>query len=251
MNSIGIFYIVATPIGNLDDITIRAVKTLLAVNGIACEDTRKAGFLLKTLRERYSDLVDSAVAIENQRLISYYEQNELQRIPEIVTALKNGFSIALISDAGTPAISDPGFKLIRECIREGIRIESIPGASSVISALVSSGLPTDKFLFVGYPPRKPGNRMKFFKGIKGSREGLKSTVIMFEAPHKLLKTLEEMQSIFGDIEIVIARELTKVHEEIRREKISDAIAHFQENDPRGEFIILFHPGVIQFLYVLQ
>ncbi len=242
MNPAGILYIVATPIGNLEDITIRAIKTLLTVDGIACEDTRKAGFLLKTLRERYSDLVDSAVAIETQRLISYYEQNELQRIPEIVTALKNGLDIALISDAGTPAISDPGFKLIRECIREGINVESIPGASSVISALVSSGLPTDKFLFVGYPPRKPGHRAKFWQNITLMIRIIRVTVIVFEAPHKLVKTLQEMREVFGDIEIVIARELTKIHEEVRRERISDSLEHFKKKELRGEFVVLINAG---------
>jgi len=238
MDNFGTLYVVSTPIGNLDDITIRAIKTLLTVDGIACEDTRKAAFLLKKLRERYEGLVENAIEIKNQRLISYYEQNELQRIPEIIIALKNSANIALISDAGTPAISDPGFKLIRECIKEGIRVESIPGPSSVLSALISSGLPTDKFLFVGYPPRKPGHRMKFFENIKKSQEDIKSTVILFEAPHKLLKTLQEMQLVFGNWSLVVCRELTKVHEEIRREKISEAIEHFNRIVPKGEFVIL-------------
>jgi len=219
----GTLYVVATPIGNLEDITIRAIKTLLSVNTIACEDTRHTGLLLKHLSNMYHKLVydtqgNQSENIENKRpdLISYYEQNEFRRIPEIINALKNGLSVALVSDAGTPAISDPGFKLIRECIQEGIRVESIPGPSSVISALVSSGLPTDKFLFLGYPPRKPGHRKTFFESIKKSREYIKATCILFEAPHKLLKTLTEMQEVFGDIEIVIARELTKIHEEIKR-----------------------------------
>lgn len=242
MNSSGILYVVATPIGNLEDITIRAIKTLLTVDGIACEDTRKAGFLLKTLRERYVELVGTVIAIKDQRLISYYEQNELQRIPEIIIALKNGVNIALISDAGTPAISDPGFKLIRECLREGIRVESIPGPSSVISALVSSGLPTDKFFFVGYPPRKPGHRAKFWQNITTMIRIIRVTVIVFEAPHKLLKTLGELQTVFGDIEIVIARELTKVHEEVLRMKTSEAIEHFKIKLPKGEFVLLVNLG---------
>ncbi len=250
MHATGILYVVATPIGNLDDITIRAIKTLFTVDGIACEDTRRAGQLLRQLQPMYSKLVyytertEASQHDKRPELISCYEQNELQRIPQIVSALKNGLDIALISDAGTPAISDPGFKLIRECIKEGIKVESIPGPSSVISALITSGLPTDKFRFVGYPPRKPGHRMKFFENIKKSQEDLKSTVILFEAPHKLLKTLEEMQSVFGDIEIVIARELTKIHEEVRREKISASIAHFQKTIPKGEFVILFHSDVL-------
>lgn len=240
MNS-GALYVVATPIGNLDDITIRAIKILLSVDGVACEDTRKAGQLLKILRERYAHMVENVVQVKDQRLISYYEQNELQRIPEIAVALKNGLNIALISDAGTPAISDPGFKLIRECLKGDIRVESVPGPSSVISAIVSSGLPTDKFLFVGYPPRKPGNRMKFLQGIKHSQSELRSTIIMFEAPHKLRKTLDELFGVFGDVEITLARELTKVHEEVKNKKISAWLTHFEKATPKGEFVLLFHP----------
>lgn len=221
-------YIVATPIGNLQDITLRAIETLKKVDSIACEDTRKTSILLKSL------------GIGQKLLISYYEQNEFRRIPEIITALKNGLNIALVSDAGTPTISDPGFKLVRECIKEGINVQSIPGPSSVISSLVSSGLPTDKFLFVGYPPRKPGNRKKFFENINKMIQIIESTVILFEAPHKLLKTLDEIKEPFGDINIVLARELTKVHEEIRREKISSAIEHFTKTVPKGEFVILLN-----------
>ena len=228
----GTLYIVSTPIGNLEDISYRAVKILSQVDFIACEDTRHTGSLLSRIAQ-----------IENSskpRLISYYEQNELQRIPEIINLLKNDKNIALVSDAGTPAISDPGFKLIRECIREGIRVESIPGASSVITALTSSGLPTDKFTFAGYPPRKPGHRKTFFENIKKSQESLKTTVILFEAPHKIVKTLTEMQEVFGDIEVVLARELTKMHEEVRREKISVCLDSFKKKKLRGEFVILLN-----------
>ncbi len=221
----GTLYVVATPIGNLQDITIRAIEILQSVDGIACEDTRKTGNLLKTLQ------------INKPDLISYYEQNELQRIPEIITALKNGLNIALVSDAGTPTISDPGFKLVRLCIQEGIRVESIPGPSSVISALVSSGLPTDKFLFIGYPPKKEGHRKKLFTDLFAL--SIKTTIILFEAPHRLVKTLGELQEVFGDIEVVIAKELTKIHEEIRRETISSSLLHFEKTNPKGEFVILF------------
>ncbi len=228
----GILYIVSTPIGNLEDISYRAVKILSQVDFIACEDTRHTGSLLSRIAQ-----------VENStkpRLISYYEQNELQRIPEIIQVLKNDKNIALVSDAGTPAISDPGFKLIRECVREKIKVISIPGASSVITALTSSGLPTDKFTFAGYPPRKPGHRKTFFENILKSQEFLKTTVILFEAPHKMLKTLTEMQEIFGDIEVVLARELTKMHEEVRREKISASLLHFKKKAPKGEFVILLN-----------
>jgi len=225
----GILYIVATPIGNLQDITQRAIKTLQSVDVIACEDTRKTGILLSQV-----------IPIESPkpRLISYYEQNELQRIPEIIAALKDGLNIALVSDAGTPTISDPGFKLVREAIKEGIKVESIPGPSSVITALTVSGLPTDKFLFVGYPPRKPGHREKMFQDLK--KLSVKTTIILFEAPHKILRTLEELKNVFGDIDIVLCRELTKIHEEIRREKLSSAIDHFSKIVPKGEFVVVFN-----------
>lgn len=224
----GILYIVATPIGNLQDITLRAIKILQSVDVIACEDTRKIGILLsKVLPEG-----------PKPRLISYYEQNELQRIPEIINALRNGLNIALVSDAGTPTISDPGFKLVRECIREGIKVESIPGPSSVISSLVSSGLPTDKFLFVGYPPKKPGHRKTLFENL--TKLPIKTTIILFEGPHHIIRTLNELKEVFGNIDIVICRELTKIHEEIRREKISSSIAHFSKTKPKGEFVILFN-----------
>lgn len=245
----GTLFIVSTPIGNLEDITIRAIKTLLTVDGIACEDTRRTGLLLKHIRTMYHKLTydtQNHKAQQNQKepdLISYYEQNEIRRIPEIINALKNGLNIALVSDAGTPAISDPGFKLIRECIREGVRVESTPGASSVITALTTSGLPTDKFLFLGYPPHKPGHRKQLYVNLLQSFKTIKNiqpTVVLFEAPHKLLTTLQELQEVFGDMEIVICRELTKVHEEVRRGSINKSIEYFSKQTPKGEFIVLFH-----------
>jgi len=239
----GTLYIVSTPIGNLEDITIRAIKTLFSVDVIACEDTRKTGILLQELQKRYPHIVNPLENKKYQRLISYYEQNEDKRIPEIITALKNNLEIALVSDAGTPLISDPGFRLVRECIKEGIKIISIPGASSILAALTSSGLPTDKFLFVGYPPRREGNRIKFFNNIKKSQESLVSTIILFESPHRLLKTLQELNSIFSDIPIVIARELTKIYEEVRFERISEAIVHFSTHSPKGEFVLLMNTAL--------
>ena len=262
----GILYIVATPIGNLQDITLRAIDILQKVDFIACEDTRKTGMLLKILQNRTSrsefssesranlsqacgseipkQVRDDITKVIPKRptLISYYEQNEFQRISGIINSLKNGCDVALVSDAGTPTISDPGFRLVRKCIKEGIRVESIPGPSSVISALVVSGLPTDKFLFLGYPPHKPGHRKKLWKNVKESLNSIKSTVIFFEAPHKLIRTLEEFKEIFGDINIVICRELTKVYEEVRREKISESLGHFSKTNPKGEFVILFNLG---------
>lgn len=231
----GNLFIVSTPIGNLQDVSFRTIEIMQTVDAIACEDTRKTGLLLKHLRA-----LNNTNNPIRPRLVSYYEQNELQRIPEIINALKNGLNVTLVSDAGTPTISDPGFKLVRECIKQGIRVEAIPGPSSAITALVVSGLPTDKFLFLGYPPKKQGHRKKLFENLASMIQIIKVTAIIFEAPHKLIQTLEELREEFGNIDIVLARELTKIHEEIRREKILDSLKHFQKTTPKGEFVILFN-----------
>lgn len=233
----GNLYIVATPIGNLQDISFRVLEILQKVDAIACEDTRKTGSLLKMLTERFPAQYSNGT---RPRLISYYEQNENQRIPEIIDAIKNGLNIALVSDAGTPTISDPGFRLIRQAVREGVMTESVPGPCAAIVALTLSGLPTDKFLFLGYLPRKEGNRKKLLEKTKEALELVRSTVIIFEAPHRLIKVLDDLKEAFGDMDIVITRELTKIHEEVRREKISEALAHFSETQPKGEFVILFN-----------
>lgn len=217
----GTLYLVSTPIGNLEDITQRAKRILGEVDLIACEDTRKTGFLLKKL------------GIPKKELLSYYEENELARIPLIMEKLKQEKNIALVSNAGTPTVSDPGFKLVREALQAGIKIEAVPGASAALTALVASGLPTDKFLFLGFLPKKEGKRKKILESLP-----TKTTIIFFESPFRLIKTLREIETTFGDIEIVIGRELTKLHEEIRREKISQALAHFAKNKPRGELTLL-------------
>ncbi len=227
----GILYLVSTPIGNLEDITLRAKRILSEVDIIACEDTRKTGFLLKEVRPvGRSDLIKGG----NIRLISFYEENEQMRIPQIIKYLREGKNVALVSNAGTPLVSDPGFKLVRECIKEGIKVEAIPGASAILTALVSSGLPTDKFLFLGFLPKKQGKRKKILESLPA-----KTTIIIFESPHRLLKSLKNIKEVLGDIEIVICRELTKVHEEIKREKVSQLIEHFEKKKPKGELTFLF------------
>lgn len=231
----GNLYIVATPIGNLQDISFRALTTLNSVDYILCEDTRKTGNLLsKTLK---------MLPFENNKkaqLISYYEENEMQRIPEVIKILQMDFNVALVSDAGTPAISDPGFKLIRECIKEKIKVISIPGPSSVISALVSSGLPTDKFMFLGFLPKKEGHRIKLLNDARETLKVINQTVVFFESPFRLVKTLEELNQIFGDINVVVARELTKMHEEIKSGKISEVLSYFKSKSVKGEIVILFN-----------
>ena len=212
----GTLFIVATPIGNLQDITLRAISTLRSVDYIACEDTRKTGVLLKSLQVEHKPM-----------LISYYEQNEQGRIPNILNLLKNGESVALVSDSGTPLISDPGFRLVRASLEEGINVVSIPGPSAGISALVSSGLPTDKFIFLGFLPKKEGNRLRLLRDVKEGNKDLEATAIIYEAPHRLIKALSSIHSVFGNIEIVIMRELTKIHEERRKGKVEDLTTLFE------------------------
>lgn len=217
-------YLVATPIGNLKDITQKAIEVLSSVEIIACEDTRKTGLLLQKLE------------IKNKPyLLSYYEESEQGRIPQIINFLKENKNVALVSNAGTPTISDPGFKLVRECIAQDILVESIPGPSSVLAALTSSGLPTDKFMFLGFLPKKEGKRKIILESLPK-----KTTIIFFESPFRLLKTLNSLRETFGDIDMVICRELTKIFEEIRREKVSQLTLHFEKHKPKGEFILLFN-----------
>ncbi len=230
MEKAGKLYIVATPIGNLGDITLRAIEVLGSVDYLACEDTRKTGILIKSLN------------LANKPMyISYYEQNEDQRIPNILNLLINGKNVALVSDGGTPGVSDPGFRLVRECLRNNIEVISVPGASAVVSALVSSGLPTDKFLFLGFLPRKDGHKVTFLKKVKESNKELESSVVIYEAPHRLIKTLGSILEVFGDIQITLMRELTKIHEERIVDNVSKLLEKYRNHDPRGEFVILFNP----------
>lgn len=221
-------YLVATPIGNIEDITQRAVKILKETEVIACEDTRKTGLLLQRLK------------IKPKKFISLYEENEIKRIPEIINLLALGQDVSLVSNAGTPAISDPGYKLIRKAIENGIKVIPVPGPSVPITALVASGLPTDKFLFLGYLPKKEGQIKKTLENLQASNQFIKATIIFYESPYRLIKTLKLIREVLGDINIVLARELTKTFEELRREKISDALLHFEKCKPLGEFTLLFN-----------
>lgn len=209
----GTLYIVSSPIGNLEDITYRAQRILASVDVILCEDTRRTGLLLDHFKIK-------------KELLRYYDEIEDKRIPEIIELLETK-NIALVSDAGTPLISDPGFRLVRECIKRNIKVESIPGPSAILAALTSSGLPPDKFMFLGFVNTK--NFPLVQKNI---------TTLFYSAPHKLRRDLEDLKTTFGDIDIVIARELTKIHEEIWRGKISEACNYFKK--PQGEFVVLFN-----------
>jgi len=219
----GTLYIVATPIGNLADISFRAVETLKGVDLIACEDTRHS----KVLLDHYGI---------KKPLVSYFDFSEKKRAPELLEKIKAGQKVALISDAGMPGIADPGYRLISGAIKEGIKVEVIPGASAIISALVLSGLPTDRFIFEGFFPVKSGQKKNKLLSLKDERR----TVIFYESPHRFLKTLEAIRDALGDIEIVVVRELTKKFEEVVRDRVNAVSAHFSGKKVRGEFVILFN-----------
>ena len=219
-NSFGTLYIVSTPIGNLKDITFRAVEILSSVSMIAAEDTRHSNKLL----QHYDISTPS---------ISFFEHNRSARIPQIMNYLKKGDHVALISDAGTPGISDPAYKLIREAIAEEITIESIPGPTALIAAIVSSGLPTDRFIFEGFLPSKKGRKKRLMNLVNQD-----ATMIFYESPYRLIKTLEEINEIIGNRPAVIARELTKMNEEIIRGTVSEILSYFTNKKPRGEFVIM-------------
>lgn len=219
-------YIVSGPIGNLKDITLRAIETLKNVDYILCEDTRISSKLLNHYEI-------------SKRLVTFTDFNEEAKVNGVLSDLIGGQSVALLSDAGTPLISDPGYKLVCEAISQGIKVESIPGPSAVIAALTISGRPPDKFLFLGFLPKKEGKKKKLLEDVKRFLEFIKFSVIMYESPYRLLKTLESIHEIFGDVEVIVCRELTKMHEELVREKVSSAIDHFANKLLKGELVILF------------
>jgi len=218
-------YLVSTPIGNLEDITLRALKVLSEVPVIACEDTRKTGQLLA-----HFDIK------KNQELTSFFEGNEQIKIPYLLNKLLAGFDLALVTNAGTPTIADPGFKLVRACKEAGIRVIPIPGPSAVLAALTAAGLPTDKFLFWGFLPKKPTHRQKYLA--QNFKPNL--TTILYLSPYRIIEELKDLQSIAGDIEVVLARELTKIYEEVSRKKISEFIDRFEKEKPKGEFTLVIH-----------
>lgn len=220
--------IVPTPIGNLKDITLRALEVLKSCDGVICEDTRHTGLLL----HQYEIKKPMFVLNDN---------NEARNLPIIINKLQTGENLCLVSDAGTPLISDPGYKLIRECVAQDIAVDSLPGPVAAIVALTLSGLPPDKFLFLGYLPEKQGKRIDLLKKLTDITEKLSTTYIAYVAPHKLIRTLEDMQSIYGDdLGIVLAKELTKIHQIVKSQKISSWLENFKKHPPKGEFVLLFN-----------
>jgi len=214
-------YVVPTPIGNLGDITLRALEILKSVDSILAEDTRTSGILLKHYNV-------------SKPLQSFHIFNEHKALQSVIKKLQEGVTMAMVSDAGTPGISDPGFLLIRECLKHNLKIECLPGATAFIPALVKSGFPTDRFVFEGFLPHKKG-RQTLLKELTEEER----TIILYESPHRLVKTLEQMMEFFGNDRLVsVSRELTKLYEETFTGTVADTLAHFQKKDVKGEIVMV-------------
>ena len=217
----GTLYLVPTPVGNLEDITLRALRILKEVDLVLAEDTRTSGMLLKHFD------------IQN-RLMSHHKFNEHQTAGAFAARMAAGETMALVSDAGTPGISDPGFMLVRECVRQGVEVECLPGATAFVPALVASGLPNEKFCFEGFLPQKKGRQTRLKELAEEPR-----TIIFYESPFRLVKTLTQFTEFFGaDRQVSVSREISKIHEETVRGTLAEVIAHFTVNEPKGEIVIV-------------
>lgn len=217
----GILYIIPTPVGNLEDITLRALRMLKEVDLILAEDTRTTSFLLKHFD------------IQN-KMQSYHKFNEHKAVKQLVEQLQTGLNIGLVSDAGTPGISDPGFLIVRECLKEDIRVECLPGATAFVPALVASGIPCDKFYFEGFLPQKKGRqtRMKYLSTVD-------QTIVLYESPHRVKKTLLQLIEYLGEErQAATCREISKKFEEVKRGSLAELAMHFEENEPKGEFVLI-------------
>lgn len=217
----GKLYVVPTPVGNLDDMTFRAIQVLKEADLVLAEDTRTSGILLKHFEIK-------------KPMQSHHKFNEHKTVESVINRLKAGETVALVSDAGTPGISDPGFLVVRECVRNGIEVQCLPGATAFVPALVSSGLPCDRFCFEGFLPQKKGRQTRL-KALAGETR----TMVFYESPHRLVKALAQFAEFFGaDRQAAVAREISKVHEETVRGTLADLVEHFTANEPRGEIVIL-------------
>ncbi len=216
----GTLYIVSTPIGNLEDITLRAKRILSEVDLVAAEDTRKTGFLLNHYGIK-------------KRLVSFYSYNQVRRTPELIKNLLDGKNIAVVSDAGTPGISDPASYLVKYAVEAGVRIEPVPGASALLAALVVSGLDSAKFVFDGFLPVKKGRKKRIQLLSEETR-----TIVLYESPHRIVKTLKELHEAFGDRDAVIGREITKKFEEFKRGTLSELLSSVELKKPKGEFVLV-------------
>ena len=221
LDAAGCLHLVATPIGNLEDITLRALRVLKEADLIACEDTRQTQKLLNHYEIR-------------KRMVSYHEHNEMTRAPELVIEMEQGAKVALVTDAGMPAISDPGHHLVTLCLRHKIPVAPVPGATALVAALAASGMPTDEFLFLGFLPNRSTDRRKALKPLSGENR----TLVFYEAPHRLREMLSDARQILGNRPAVVAREVTKLHEEFARGTLDELTAEFTRREPRGEITVL-------------
>jgi 16S rRNA (cytidine1402-2'-O)-methyltransferase len=226
----GTLYVVSTPIGNLEDLTYRAVRVLSEVDLVACEDTRHSQKLLQHYGIK-------------TKTVSYHEHNERDRAGELLASITSGLNVAVISDAGTPGISDPGFRVVHMALEAGLRVVPVPGPTALISALVASGLPSDEFFFAGFLPARSGARRSRLADLVA----IPSTLVFYEAPHRIVASLEDAREILGEREAVVARELTKLHEEVLRGRLSELIDGFSHapQEPRGEMVVLIDRVVIE------
>ncbi|MDQ3951677.1 MAG: 16S rRNA (cytidine(1402)-2'-O)-methyltransferase [Actinomycetota bacterium] len=216
-----------TPIGNLDDMSPRAVAALRDADVIACEDTRRTRKLL------------SHFGLPGRELVVLNEQSERRRAPQVVAEVARGRTVVLVSDAGMPGLSDPGYRLVRACISEGLQVDVVPGPTAVVTALALSGLPPGRFVFEGFLPRKPGERRKRIESLVDEPR----TIVLFESPHRIEATLGDLLDVLGDRPVALARELTKLYEEVLRGPLSEAIARLREKPPRGEFTVVVEGAV--------
>ncbi|MGB6874837.1 MAG: 16S rRNA (cytidine(1402)-2'-O)-methyltransferase [Candidatus Acidiferrales bacterium] len=223
-SGLGCLYLVATPIGNLEDISLRALRTLKEADLIACEDTRQTLKLLSHFEIR-------------KPLESYHEHNEMTRAPELIVRMEEGARVALVSDAGTPVISDPGHRLVSLCLRHKLAVIPIPGPSAIVAALAACGLPSEEFTFLGFLPARPAERRRRLQQVASEPRSL----VFYEAPHRLCATLRDALDILGNRHAAVARELTKIHEEFLRGHVEDLIRAFEEKEPRGEITLVIGP----------
>lgn len=214
-------YVVPTPVGNLEDMTFRAIRVLKEVDLILAEDTRTSGILLKHFEIK-------------KPMLSHHKFNEHQTVERVVSRIQAGEQMALVSDAGTPGISDPGFLVVRECVRRGVEVECLPGATAFVPAVVASGLPNDRFCFEGFLPQKKGRQTRLTQLASETR-----TMVFYESPHRLLKTLGQLAEVFGpDRPASVSREISKVHAETVRGSLQELVTHFTEQEPRGEIVVV-------------
>ena len=217
----GTLWLVATPIGNLGDLSTRAREVLGQVDLVACEDTRRTGRLLAGIKIKVP-------------LVSYFEGNERERVDELLVRLGNGDDVALVTDGGTPAISDPGYRLVRACIDAGVEVQVVPGPSAAIAALVVSGLPTDRFVFEGFLPKKQGERVRRLEALRHEPR----TIVVFESPLRVQTLLRDVLVVIGDREVAVVRELTKLHEEVQRGRVSQVLSRVADRELKGEVVVV-------------